>query len=268
MRGRKSPPNEVRRAIHDGVKYLKRQQRADGTWTDFAGQPGGVTGPVHAGLAQCRRRSGRRPHPARPAQARARPDGSADHLQPVAANDGLLPADPNVLLQIKRNVVWLQENQITDGPRKGAWSYPGGNGDNSNSQFALLALYEASGRSTPRTGVHVDAARLATGQGLLGRLPELRRLLGLLQGVPGTGSMTCAGIASLVIANDMVSQPDAKVNGDRIQCCGQGDMENDASSGQSTGWDENFTRRAQPRRRSASNSGGSIISTAWSASGG
>ena len=45
--------------------------------------------------------------------------------------------------QIHANYLWLQQNQIADGPRKGAWSYPGGNGDNSNSQFALLALYEA-----------------------------------------------------------------------------------------------------------------------------
>jgi len=46
---------------------------------------------------------------------------------------------------IERNVKWLQSTQIAEGPHyKGAWSYPGmGDGDNSNSQFALLALHEA-----------------------------------------------------------------------------------------------------------------------------
>ena len=35
----------------------------------------------------------------------------------------------------------------------------------------------------------------------------------------GSGSMTCAGITSLVIALDRVQPPDARVVGDRIECC-------------------------------------------------
>ena len=35
----------------------------------------------------------------------------------------------------------------------------------------------------------------------------------------GTGSMTCAGITSLVIASDRVQSSDAKVVGNRIECC-------------------------------------------------
>ena len=50
---------------------------------------------------------------------------------------------------------------------------------------------------------------------------------GYYKGQPGTGSMTCAGISSLIIAGDMVHQADAKADGDHIQCCGQGDVEND-----------------------------------------
>ena len=48
-------------------------------------------------------------------------------------------------LLIGRNVKWLESTQIAEGPYKGAWTYPGigGEGDNSNSQFALLALHEA-----------------------------------------------------------------------------------------------------------------------------
>ena len=50
---------------------------------------------------------------------------------------------------------------------------------------------------------------------------------GYQKGDSGTGSMTCAGIASLIIASDMVHQADAQVEGDHIQCCSQGDVEND-----------------------------------------
>ena len=47
---------------------------------------------------------------------------------------------------------WLEKTQITrraDG--KGAWTYPGigGDGDNSNTQFALLALHEAERAGVP-----------------------------------------------------------------------------------------------------------------------
>ena len=47
------------------------------------------------------------------------------------------------MLLIDRNVRWLESKQVTEADRKGAWSYPGPGGDNSNSQFAVLALYDA-----------------------------------------------------------------------------------------------------------------------------
>jgi hypothetical protein len=53
----------------------------------------------------------------------------------------LAAAEPKKdMLLIGRNVRWLEEHQIKEGPRKGAWSYPGPGGDNSNAQFAVLAL--------------------------------------------------------------------------------------------------------------------------------
>ena len=129
-------------------------------------------------------------------------------------------------LLISRNVKWLESMQIMEGPGKGAWSYPGqGDGDNSNSQFALLALHEAE-----RAGVQVSDKTWRLARNLLGRLPESRRFVGILQThVAGTGSMTCAGITSLVIAADRIEPPDAKATGEKIQCCGQG--ESDADKG-------------------------------------
>ena len=76
---------------------------------------------------------------------------------------------------IGRNVKWLENTQIPEGPSKGAWSYPGrGAGDNSNAQFALLALLR--GRTRRRFS---ERPNVAAGQDLLGAVPERRRLVGL-----------------------------------------------------------------------------------------
>ena len=74
------------------------------------------------------------------------------------------PADDQDV--IGHNVEWLEETQLKGGPpdRKGGWSYgamPGersGAGDGSNSQFALLALYEA-GRAAEAGQIHVTIHR-------------------------------------------------------------------------------------------------------------
>ena len=72
----------------------------------------------------------------------------------------LCAAEPKKdLLTIRQNVAWLEQSQLTDATsavrgRKGAWAYSqrqGGQGDNSNTQFAMLALNEAE-----RVGVAVD----------------------------------------------------------------------------------------------------------------
>ena len=76
-------------------------------------------------------------------------------------------ADPMAdALLINRNVKWLEEAaEARQDQRKfkGSWGYPEGYGDNSNSQFAVLALYEA--QLHRRSGQHPD---LAAGPAVLG----------------------------------------------------------------------------------------------------
>ena len=67
-------------------------------------------------------------------------------------------ADPDEYRsEIEANVAWLVERQMkTSNEHRGGWSYIGSNqsaerADNSNSQFALLALFEAE-----LAGVTVD----------------------------------------------------------------------------------------------------------------
>lgn len=118
------------------------------------------------------------------------------------------------LLTIRRNVRWLEAKQIADGPRKGGWSYPTGMGDNSNSQFALLALFEAE-----QVGVDVSGQTWRLAKAYWEEGQNADGSWGYQRETPGTGSMTSAGIASMVIADDRVGALDAKIEGVRIECC-------------------------------------------------
>ena len=85
----------------------------------------------------------------------------------------------------------------------------------------------------------------------------------------GTGSMTCAGITSLVIAMDRVQPPDARVVGDRIECCvprktgGADDVDRIERGIQWLG--QHYSVSTNPGRRPLA---GSTTSTASSASAG
>lgn len=205
---------QVQEALDRGVDYLKGQQRADGSWPEWLGYNGGVTALctlalLHAGEA-----------PDSPVVQKALAWLRRIELEKtyVVSLQTMVfcKAEPKKdLLLISRNVKWLQKNQVFDGPRKGAWAYPGqAGGDNSNSQFALLALYEAE-----RAGVEVDDKtwRLARAYWEEGQLPGGG--WGYYKGLPPTGSMTCAGIASMVITSDMVFASGAEAEGGRIRCC-------------------------------------------------
>ncbi len=45
---------------------------------------------------------------------------------------------------------------------------------------------------------------------------------------PGTGSMTCAGIASMIIASGQIAKLDAEVSGEDVKCCGEKEMDDSA----------------------------------------
>jgi hypothetical protein len=217
---------DVRKSIDSAVSFLKRQQNQDGKWSEFPGSPGGTTClctlallnagvPVDDDVMQRALKAVRGMEPERTYVV---------SLQTMV----LAAAEPAKDAQlIARNVRWLESRQIKEGPRKGAWSYfaPSPNaGDNSNTQFALLALHEAE-----RAGIEVDATtwRLALAYWESAQNSDFSwgyEKRGALFGGrehPGTGSMTTAGIASVIIAAGRASQGDATVEGDNIVCCGQ-----------------------------------------------
>lgn len=196
-------PEEVRQSLDAGVRYLKSRQADDGTWPDMS-FPGGVTALsvlalLNAGLPL------NDPAVARGLDAVERIPLEATYV--VSLKTAVLAtADPvRYRDDIQKGADWLVRTQLSSG----VWSYGAaagriaiGDGDNSNTQFALLGLHEASraGASIPRT-VWVKAEKhwLATqcrdgGWNYIGRPPT------------GTGSMTAAGVASLLICGRQVNE--------------------------------------------------------------
>jgi hypothetical protein len=212
---------EVRESIGRGVEYLYSQQYKDkGNWYEHAGQPGGVTALVTMAMLS----SGEDPKDPRIQRALQflrgldKPgEGSMVYsisLQTMA----LALAEPERdRLIISRNVRWLESVQIKSGERKGAWGYSSrqGNGDNSNTQFALLALHEAE-----RVGVEVSDQtwKLALNYWLSNQKQD--GSWGYFEGQASTGSMTCAGISSVIIASGAIGKHGASVEGDQVRCCG------------------------------------------------
>jgi hypothetical protein len=243
---------DVRQAIERGVEYLKTQQDKNrGGWLEHPAQPGGLTALctlalLNSGLAVDD-----------PAVAKAldylRGFDKPDMTYSVALRTMVLcAAEPKKdLLVIRQNVAWLQQSQLTDGPaanrgRKGAWAYSArqeGQGDNSNTQFAMLALNEAE-----RIGVPVDPRTWRLAQEYWQQTQHADGSWGYKPGLPATGSMTCAGICSLVIASGRLSSGSATIRGGSVSCCGA----NDASGGAERGllWlGKNFSVRANPGDR-------------------
>ena len=122
---------------------------------------------------------------------------------------------------IRRNVLWLMKTQKTQGSKPGAWGYPYGDGDPSNSQFALLALYEAD-----QIGLSIlpEVWNLASGywektQNMDGSWSYYYLPPNVEHQPMGSGSMTCAGIVSLLISAEKSKMLDATIEEDQFIPC-------------------------------------------------
>jgi hypothetical protein len=220
---------QVHQAIDRGVAFLKSHQEANGSWNDQGPliMHGGVSAlctlallnsgvPIDDDAMQRALENLRRLR--------------SDKTYVVSLQTMVLArAEPEKdVLLIRDNVEWLAKRQIGVSERNnrnrdvrssGSWTYPmgfaGAEGDNSNSQFALLALHEAE-----RVGVSAKNDTWERAKKYWERCQNPDGSWGYRIGDrTGTGSMTCAGITSLVIASDRVHESDARVSGDHIECC-------------------------------------------------
>ncbi len=240
-------PATVNDAIRFGVGYLHSKQRPDGSWADFESpfaQPGAITALVTLALLNCGERVDE-PHvkAALDYLERQSPPGStySTSLHVMA----FCQADPlRYKLKIAGLAHWLEAHQITkEGATKGGWSYTPtvGIADNSNTQFAMLALHEAE-----RVGVKIPDRTWQLGKDYWLKNPVYdkgRGAFGYHNGV--SGSMTCAAIASLIISRDRLANSEARVIGDAIQCCGNEPAEDEIE--RAIDWlGRNFSVRSNP----------------------
>lgn len=251
-------PDDVRNALNLGIRYLHESQHPNGTWSEYIGQEGGITALCTLALLN----AGDDPQEPHVKKAlnylrELRPERTyVVALQTMVLCRATPAADQAV---IARNVRWLEDTQIKDAPadRKGGWSYGtlptegAVGGDGSNSQFALLALYEA-GRAAEADPKHVHVRinretweRIRTYW--INNQIEDDGSWGYYKPMTGTGSMTCAGIAALVIAGDVLHEPDAKVTGDQIDGCYQAPAEDQDRIDRGIDWlRRHFTVAANP----------------------
>ena len=208
-------PVQVRRAIALGVKYLRQRQKSNGSWEEWIGMHGGVTALCTLALLN----SGVEPDHSDVKLAlkylRTTPARStyAVSLQTMAFCAARSERDLGL---IQQHVDWLESAQLANG----SWSYARSSrtsqGDRSNAQFALLALYEAerfsdkikiNDRTWQRALQHWKSAQNRDGS--FGYAASNRK---------GTGSMTSAGIASLVIGAGKQFELD-ELSGRTLDCC-------------------------------------------------
>lgn len=233
---------QVRKAIAEGAKYLQDQQDQNrGSWNDLPQYPGGVTALCTLALLN----SGVEPtdpHVQKALEFLRKIEPSKTYsvaLQTMA----LCEAEPRRdMILIQNNVRWLESTQLADG----LWSYPGAGGDNSNSQFAVLALHEAErvgAQVNPQTWQKAakywkDCQNPDGSWGYQATWPE------------GLGSMTCAGLGAMVICSGRVDAPNAEIANGFVQCCLP--QPEDDSLERSLMWlSRNFSVRRNPGRRGA-----------------
>ncbi|MEO1498389.1 MAG: DUF4159 domain-containing protein [Planctomycetota bacterium] len=208
-------PTAVLGAIDRGVGYLKRQQNGRGGWDELSTFPGGISALCALGLLNAGLDADD------PTIARA-----LDYLRRLEPNQTYTVAMQTMVLAtaeplrdlptLQRNVRWLEGAQATDGDHAGGWTYRADQkgSDPSNTQFALLALYEAQ-----RAGAKVSEETWRRSEGYWLKRQNRSGSWGYPPQARESGSMTCAGVGSLLIVELARAEGDAQVEGETVRCC-------------------------------------------------
>lgn len=243
--------NSVERA----QQFLIESQNADGTWAPglYAGHAEGVNGLITLALLN----SGLPPNQPNVAKA-------LDHLELPGTNPSqtydiamtimALAAGDRGKGKILRLAEKLENYQRKDPADGGNWGYAGSSGgwDNSNSQFAVLGLREAA-----HAGIAVDREVWKRAQDHF-----LRTQVGSIKGNSGAGwaytekgtaygSMSVAGLASLIVTQEMLrDDSDVSPNGEINCCSGDDDDEVQLAIDAGVRWlDRNLRLESNPGHR-------------------
>ncbi|WZO99871.1 DUF4159 domain-containing protein [Isosphaeraceae bacterium EP7] len=220
---------QVERAIRRGVDYLKSVQQPDGSWPNLDREHStGTTSLVVLALLT----AGESPESPKMALA-------LDFLGRYSAEDlnstyaislqtmVFAESQPERFrLKIASNVAWLERSQIRAGDNgfgwPGTWTYNANKsrqGDNSNTQYALLALNAASQAGVP---VKPEVWALSRRYWEQYQFNDGSWTYHPNAGTPATASMTCAGLSSLIITGLRKFQGQETLVGETIQNCGKG----------------------------------------------
>jgi hypothetical protein len=120
--------------------------------------------------------------------------------------------------KIMRNVAWIEGRQHQDGKERGMWAMSSAGSsdhtDNSMCHMAILALHEAE-----RQGVGVSPRVWTKAEQHWRDTQNEDGSWGWGPGYPGSGSMTCAGVAALTLAADAIGTADSVVAGYSVIGC-------------------------------------------------
>lgn len=251
----------VRSGVDGAIAFLRQKQKPNGEWDEYPGYRPGTTALCALALLS----AGLDKDDPTVAKAleflRGFSPKEQNQTYPISLQTMVFClADPETdRARIEANVAWLVERQLkTSNEYDGGWSYVGidqasERADNSNSQFAVLALYEAE-----QIGVAIDEAvwkraenywlRMQNDDGSWGYRASTLNPEGFPSGY-GTGSMTCAGIAALAMTSGVREAARARVEGDDFLCCQ--DFEDEIAVRISSGLNwmgKHFSARTNPGR--------------------
>ena len=231
----------VQRSIDRGIAYLRKTQGNRGGWEEYGGQSCGLSSLctmalLNAGVSRDDPdivRAMRYLRGFEPKETYSVALQTLVYCQLGAAGD---------LPRIRRNVEWMirSQKQVGTPDRIGSWDYGGGrgSGDPSNAQFALLALGAAQDR-----GIEIASEVFQRSYDYWINRQQSEGGWAYGRGRRTSGSMTCAGIASVIIAGNRLGT-DASAN--QIRCCGGGSQDEDAIEA-GLGWlARNFTLQVNP----------------------
>jgi hypothetical protein len=222
---------QVRRKIDRAIRYLKQREGGRGHWHEGAVAStyyGGITALCTLALLE----SGVPPNDPvvrRALESLRKVKTKKVYVRSLQVMVFCRAANTIDRVRIKDSVRWLESVQVARGKNAGSWGYPysldGGRneaqpyGDPSCTQFAMLALHEAE-----QAGFKV---RPQTWTESIKYWTRTQNSSGAWQYRDGfsSGSMTCAGVASLVIAKGRQSSGGASVEGNNCRCGEPGDNE-------------------------------------------
>ena len=208
---------QVRKAIKRGVDNLKKSQRPNGSWVAVDGYPGGSTALITLAMLN----AGEKPNSRQIEKSlklilefkRIKTYEVALRVLALSAADA---SGTRFRATIQSDIEWLLKGQNENG----GFGYGDiGSTDGSNAQFALLAMSEASKYDIQIPKSHWQQAKSYW----LGLYSEQSGGFSYSRNGTVTGSMTCAGIASLIIIRENLFDINAAANGDKAKCCGGAD---------------------------------------------